>query len=70
MPQQTVPRLESLHIKNYRALRDVKLKQIRSLSVFLGANGSGKSTIFDVFALLIGTNKVLQSANAPRICLA
>ena len=52
MPQQTVPRLESLHIKNYRALRDVKLKQMRSLSVFLGANGSGKSTIFDVFALL------------------
>ncbi|MYC76148.1 AAA family ATPase [Candidatus Poribacteria bacterium] len=52
MPQQTVPRLESLHIKNYRALRDIKLKQIRSLSVFLGANGSGKSTIFDVFAFL------------------
>ena len=52
MLQQTVPRLESLHIKNYRALRDVKLKQMRSLSVFLGANGSGKSTIFDVFAFL------------------
>ena len=52
MSQQTVPRLESFHIKNYRALRDVKLKQMRSLSVFLGANGSGKSTIFDVFAFL------------------
>ena len=52
MPQQTVPCLESLQIKNYRALRDVKLKQMRSLSVFLGANGSGKSTIFDVFAFL------------------
>ena len=38
--------------KNYRALRDVELKQLKPLSVFLGANSSGKSTLFDVFAFL------------------
>lgn len=47
-----VPYIESLRIKNYRALRDIELKELKPLTVFLGANGSGKSTIFDVFAFL------------------
>ena len=48
----SVPHIESLHIKNYRALRNIQLKQFKPLTVFLGANGSGKSTLFDVFAFL------------------
>ena len=47
-----VPHIESLRIKNYRALRDIELKNLKPLTVFLGANGSGKSTIFDVFTFL------------------
>ena len=52
MVKQTVPRIESLRVKNYRALRDVELQNITPLSAFLGPNGSGKSTLFDVFAFL------------------
>ena len=52
MLQQTVPRIESLRVKNYRALQNVALREITPLSVFLGANGSGKSTLFDIFAFL------------------
>ena len=52
MVKQTVPRIEALRVKNYRALRDVKLRNITPLSAFLGPNGSGKSTLFDVFAFL------------------
>ena len=52
MLQQTVPRIESLRVKNYRSLRDVQLRKITPLSVFLGPNGSGKSTLLDVFAFL------------------
>ena len=52
MVKQTVPRIESLRVKNYRALRDVTLRNITPLSAFLGPNGSGKSTLFDVFAFL------------------
>jgi predicted ATPase len=52
MTNQTVPRIEYLRVKNYRALRDLELKNITPLTVFLGPNGSGKSTIFDVFAFL------------------
>ena len=47
-----IPHIEALGIKNYRALRDVELKQLKPLTVLLGANGSGKSTFFDVFAFL------------------
>jgi predicted ATPase len=47
-----VPRIESLHVRNYRALRDLELKVLSPFTVFLGPNGSGKSTLFDVFAFL------------------
>ncbi len=47
-----VPRIERLHVRNYRALRDVRLDKLTPLTVFLGPNGSGKSTLFDVFEFL------------------
>jgi len=47
-----IPRIESLHVWNYRALRDVELGSLKPLTVLLGPNGSGKSTVFDVFAFL------------------
>src|SRR5512147_2472076 len=50
--ESSVPRIEYLRVKNYRALHDLELKGITPLTVFLGPNGSGKSTIFDVFAFL------------------
>lgn len=50
--RQTVPRIESLKVKNYRALYNLELKNITPLTTFLGPNGSGKSTLFDVFAFL------------------
>lgn len=49
---QAIPRIEYLRVKNYRALKDLELKEITPLTVFLGPNGSGKSTLFDVFAFL------------------
>jgi len=47
-----IPRIERLHISNFRALRDVEIKAITPLTVLLGPNGSGKSTVFDAFAFL------------------
>jgi predicted ATPase len=45
-------KIESLRIRNYRALQDVSLSEIPEFAVFVGANGSGKSTLFDVFGFL------------------
>ncbi len=46
------PRVRSLKVKNFRALRNVEFDNLRPLTVLLGPNGSGKSTVFDVFAFL------------------
>ena len=46
------PRIERLHVRNFRALRDVDFKDVKPLTALLGPNGSGKSTVFDVFAFL------------------
>jgi len=47
-----VPRIESLKVENYRALKQVTLDQLTPMTVILGPNGSGKSTFFDVFNFL------------------
>jgi predicted ATPase len=44
--------IESITIKNYRLFRDAKLERIPRLCVLVGANGTGKSTLFDVFSFL------------------
>ena len=45
-------RIQHLHVENFRALKNVTLKDITPLTVLLGPNGSGKSTVFDVFNFL------------------
>ncbi len=47
-----VPRIEQLSARNFRALRDLTLRDMTPLTVLVGPNGSGKSTVFDVFAFL------------------
>lgn len=47
-----IPRIESLKVVNFRALRKVELDNLTPMTVLLGPNGSGKSTIFDVFNFL------------------
>lgn len=45
-------RIESIRLKNFRAFKDVELKDIPPYCVFVGANGSGKTTLFGVFNFL------------------
>ena len=49
---RTPARVEYLKVQNFRALREVELRDLTPLTVLLGPNGSGKSTVFDVFAFL------------------
>ena len=44
--------IEEISVKNYRSLQDVKLTKLPRLVVVVGANGTGKSTLFDVFSFL------------------
>jgi len=45
-------RIESLRLKNFRAFRDAEWKNIPAFAVIVGANGTGKSTLFKVFEFL------------------
>lgn len=63
--EPALPRIESLRVKNFRALHDITLRNISPLTALLGPNGSGKSTVLDVFAFLsecfsVGLRKALD----------
>jgi predicted ATPase len=45
-------KIESIRLKNFKAFRDVHLKDLPRFAVVVGANGSGKTTLFDVFGFL------------------
>ena len=42
---------ERIHVQGFRRLYDLDLK-LRPLNVMIGANGSGKTSLLDVFSLL------------------
>ena len=44
--------IESLAIKNYRCFRDIELNNLPRMTIVVGANGSGKTSLFDVFTFL------------------
>lgn len=48
----TPMQIENLAIKNYRCLRDIVLDNLTRMTIVVGANGSGKSSLIDVFAFL------------------
>ncbi|NEP62526.1 MAG: AAA family ATPase [Symploca sp. SIO2G7] len=45
-------RIERLKITNFKALRHFEMRDIPSFCVVIGANGTGKSTLFDIFGFL------------------
>lgn len=44
--------IEEIEVKNFRGIREVHLENLKSTVVIVGANGSGKSCIFDAIRLL------------------
>ncbi len=64
-------KIESIKLKNFRAFRDVEILDIPRFCVIVGANGTGKSTLFDVFGFLkdcltYNVSKSLQSRGGFR----
>ncbi len=45
-------KIEYLRLKNFKAFQDVEMKDIPRFCVVVGANGTGKSTLFQLFAFL------------------
>ena len=60
-------KIESLEIHNYKVFRNVTIKDLPNMAVFLGKNGVGKTTIFDVFGFLHDClNSNVKAALAKR----
>jgi predicted ATPase len=45
-------KIESIRLKNFKAFKDAEMRDIPKLCVLVGANGTGKSTLFSVFGFL------------------
>ncbi|MGR3710500.1 MAG: AAA family ATPase [Alterinioella nitratireducens] len=45
-------RIHSIRVKNFKSLQDVQIKDVPEFAVFIGANGTGKTTLIDVFGFL------------------
>ncbi len=45
-------KIESIKLENFKSFRNVHLTGLPNLGIFVGANGTGKSTLFDVFGFL------------------
>ena len=45
-------RIETIRIKNFKVLQNLKMKNIPQLCIIVGANGTGKSILFDVFGFI------------------
>ena len=59
--------IEYLRICNFRVFNDVKVEKIPQMAVFLGKNGAGKTTFFDVFDFLHDSlNSNVRSALSKR----
>ena len=45
-------KIESICIRNFKIFKNAEVKDIPGMAVFLGKNGTGKTTFFDVFGFL------------------
>ena len=45
-------KIVAIKIKNYRAFENLEVKDVPAFCVIIGANGTGKSTLFDIFGFL------------------
>jgi len=65
--------LKRLYVHNYKCLVNFEINLDQDISLFLGANGSGKSTVFEVLSklrrVIVGEEKVgnvFDETDSPR----
>ncbi len=50
--KEAIMKIEALRIRNFKAFQNVEMQDIPAFCVVIGANGTGKSTLFNVFGFL------------------
>jgi predicted ATPase len=67
--------IESLRLKNFKSFRNAEIKDMPRLCVVVGANGTGKTTLFGVFGFLkdcmsVGVHKAMHPRGGFREMLS
>jgi predicted ATPase len=45
-------KIESIRLRNFKAFKNAEMRDVPGMCVLVGANGTGKSTLFSVFGFL------------------
>ena len=45
-------KIETIRLKNFKAFKEIEMRDIPSFCIIVGANGTGKSTLFDMFGFI------------------
>ena len=59
--------LQSLHIQNFRGLRDVRVDELSRINLVTGRNNAGKTTLLEALLLLVGAANARMALNAHVI---
>lgn len=60
--------LKSIHIENYRLLRDVTISLDKSLTLFVGKNNTGKTSVMQAIEFLLSSAPSLSFDDYPLDC--
>ena len=51
--------ITNLEIRNFRGLKDVKLKELRRVNLLVGGNDTGKTTVLEALLLLLAEGSLI-----------
>ena len=63
--QQASGMLQSVHIRNFRGLKDLKVEGLGRINLFAGRNNSGKTALLEALSLLAGAGWPNLAFNRP-----
>ena len=59
--------LKSLHIKNFRGFRDLKIESLKRVNLLTGQNNTGKTGVLEALVLLLGDSEPSQRQFLPNL---
>jgi len=59
--------LKSVHIKNFRGFRDLKIEPLKRVNLMMGQNNTGKTAVLEALTLLLSEPSPASCALLPRL---
>lgn len=50
-------KIKTIHIKNFKSIKEITIDCNEGINAFIGKNGTGKSAVFDAVNFVLGKNK-------------